>query len=158
MYRRSGIIEKETLFSLGLVPPIERLKRGAVAVTECVEEIPCNVCEAVCPVKAIMVGGLRGRPKIDWEKCTGCGICVGTCPGQAMFLVDLSGPAKVTVPYEFLPKLKKGDVVELLGRDGRVLGTGVVLRVFEVNKTQVVTVEVPEELVMEVRSVRARRN
>jgi len=158
VYRRSGFIDKEMLFSMGLVPPLDRLKKGAVAVTECIEEIPCNVCEAVCSVKAISVEGLKGRPKIDWDKCTGCGICVGTCPGQAMFLVDLSGGARVTVPYEFLPRLKRGDVVELLGRDGRVLGTGVVVRVFEVNKTQVVTVEVPVEMVMEVRSVRARRS
>jgi Fe-S-cluster-containing hydrogenase component 2 len=156
VYRRTGVVDKETLHSLGLVPPVERMRRGAVAVAECVEEIPCNVCEPACPVKAIRVEGLRGRPRIDWDRCTGCGVCVGVCPGQAIFLVDLRGGARVTLPYEFLPKLRRGDEVEVLGRDGRVLGRGVVVRVFEVNKTQVVTVEVPEELYMEVRAVRVK--
>ncbi|ABL78337.1 4Fe-4S binding protein [Thermofilum pendens] len=154
MFRRSGVVSAGELESMGLVPPRERLIRGAVAVTECIEEIPCNVCESACPVKAIRVEGLRGRPRIDWDRCTGCGVCVGVCPGQAMFLLDLSRGAAVTVPYEFLPRLRRGDTVELLDREGRVVGEGTVIRVFEVNKTQVVTVSVPENLLMEVRAVR----
>jgi len=144
----------EELRELGLLPPEERLRRGPVAVTECVEEIPCNVCATACSSGAIRVEGMRGRPRVDWDRCTGCGVCVGVCPGQAMFVVGFAGDeGRVTLPYEFLPKLRAGDKVWLLSRRGERVGLGEVERVFEVNKTQVVTVKVPKQLVWEVRAV-----
>jgi len=154
VWRSRGYVEVEELKQMGLVPPPERMERGPVAVTECVEEIPCNVCEAACRLGAVSVEGLRGRPRVDWDRCTGCGVCVGVCPGQAMFVVSLAGgEGRVTLPYEFLPKLAPGMRVKLLSRRGEELGVGEVERVFEVNRTQVVTVRVPGELVMEVRAV-----
>ncbi|MEZ0345690.1 MAG: 4Fe-4S binding protein [Infirmifilum sp.] len=156
-FRRRGYVEYSELKSAGFVPPEETIELKAVAVTECVEEIPCNVCQTLCPVKAIRVEGLRGRPRIDWTRCTACGVCVGGCPGQAMFVVGRMGQRYVVgMPYEFLPKAQKGQKVALLGRDGRELGEGMVVRAFEVNKTQVVFVEVPRELLWEVRSIRVR--
>jgi len=153
-YRRTGIITPEELGKLGLIPPKERLERGPVAIAECPEHIPCNVCIGACPMGAITVEGLTGVPRIAWDKCTGCGKCVGVCPGLAIFVVDLSrDPAVVVVPHEFLPRPKKGDVVSLLNRRGEKVGEGVVRRVFEVNKTLVVAVEVPRELAMEVRAI-----
>jgi len=154
VWRSRGYLEVEELRSMGLVPPPERMERGPVAVAECVEEIPCDICAAVCRLGAVSVESLRGRPRIDWDRCTGCGVCVGACPGQAMFVVSLAGgEGRVTLPYEFLPRLAPGMRVKLLGRRGEELGVGEVERVFEVNKTQVVTVKVPRELVMEVRAV-----
>lgn len=153
-WRTRGFVSLEELKSQGFLPPEDRVRRGPVAVTECVEEIPCNVCTVSCSVKAIHIEGMRGRPRVDWSRCTGCGVCVGVCPGQAMFVVSLSGgEGRVTVPYEFLPRLGPGARVRLLNREGAVVGEGVVERVFEVNKTQVVTVKVPPELVWEVRAV-----
>lgn len=153
-YRKRGYLTVEELKSLVPLPPLERIKAGAVAIAECVEHIPCNVCMSACPSNAITVEGMRGMPKIDWDKCVGCGVCVGVCPGQAIFLVRLKGGgAEVTLPYEFLPKARRGMRVDLLNRVGEKVGEGEVVRVFEINKTQVVTVKVPAELIWEVRSI-----
>ncbi|HIP99899.1 TPA: 4Fe-4S dicluster domain-containing protein, partial [Candidatus Bipolaricaulota bacterium] len=97
-FRETGVLSLEELE--GRVPPLERLRRGACAVIECVEEIPCNPCEESCPVGAIRIGEkITTLPVIDFDRCTGCGTCLGVCPGLAIFLVDLSreGKAHITV-------------------------------------------------------------
>ena len=154
-FRSTGIIGTEELSKLGLLPPEERLRKGPVAIIECPELIPCNICVDACPFKAITMERIIDIPKVDWEKCVGCGTCVALCPGLAIFVVDVSKPDKalVTVPHEFLPAPKVGEEVWLLGRDGKRLGKGKVVRAWERNKTWVVTVEVPKELAMEVRAV-----
>jgi len=159
-YKETGIITVEELKHLGLMPPEERLTRGPVAIPECPEEIPCNICVVSCPQHAISIEGIKGLPRIDWDKCVGCGVCVAKCPGLAIFVVDLSKPgehAYVTVPHEFLPAPKVGDVVDLLSREGEVVGRGEVVKVWESNRTWVVTVRVPRELAMEVRGVWVRK-
>ena len=66
-------------------PSEERFRRGPVAISECVQQIPCNPCEAACRFGAITVGEeITGLPRLDEEKCTGCGVCVKTCPVQAL--------------------------------------------------------------------------
>ena len=154
-FRSTGIIGTEELRKLGLLPPEERLAKGPVAIVECPELIPCNICVDACHLKAITMEKIIDIPKVDWEKCIGCGTCVALCPGLAIFVVDLSKPDKalVTVPHEFLPAPKVSEEVWLLGRDGRRLGKGRVVRAWERNKTWVVTVEVPKELAMEVRAI-----
>jgi len=158
-FRRSGIITVDELKKLGLVPPEERLAKGPVAIAECPEEIPCNICVDACPLKAIHMNSINDIPRIDWGKCIGCGICVSKCPGLAIFVVDMSKPNKayVTLPHEFLPVPKVGDEVMLLSRSGEDLGRGKVVRVWEHNRTWVVTVEVPKNLAMEVRAIWVRR-
>lgn len=153
-WRRRGYVNLEELRAGNFLPPEDRVRRGPVAVTECVEEIPCNVCVAACNFGAISIEGIRGRPKINWDRCTGCGMCVGVCPGQAMFVVSLAGgEGRVTLPYEFLPRMRPGVKVWLLNRSGERVGEGTVERVYEVNKTQVVTVKVPPEFLWEVRAI-----
>ena len=154
-YRVTGVISVEELRELGLVPPEDRLRKGPVAILECPEMIPCNICVSACPAGAIRMDRIIDLPRVDWDKCVGCGTCVALCPGLAAFVVDLSKPDRdyVTLPHEFLPRPREGDEVTLLGRDGRKLGKGRVVRVREVNKTLVVTVEVPKGLGMEVRGV-----
>ncbi len=159
-YRRTGVISVEELRELGLLPPEDRLRRGPVAIPECPEEIPCNICVVSCPNNAISIEGIKGLPRIDWDRCVGCGSCVAKCPGLAIFVVDLSRPgevAYVTVPHEFLPHPKVGEVVKLLSREGEVVGEGKVVKAWEHNKTWVVTVEVPKKLAMEVRAIWVRR-
>ena len=154
-FRRTGVITVEELKKLGLLPPDERLRRGPVAILECPEEIPCNICVDACPSRAIEMDSIVSIPRVDWDKCVGCGTCVALCPGLAAFVVDLSKPDKayVTVPHEFLPVPREGDEVWLLSRDGRRVGRGKVVKVWERNRTWVVTVEVPKELAMEVRAI-----
>ncbi|MEM2208456.1 MAG: 4Fe-4S dicluster domain-containing protein [Sulfolobales archaeon] len=154
-FRKTGVISLEELSALNLLPPESRLKKGPVAVLECPEMIPCNICVPYCPTKAIKMERLIDLPMIDWNKCTGCSVCVAVCPGLAAFVVDLSKEDGdyVTVPHEFLPAPKVGDEVTLLSRTGEKLGKGTVTRVWERNKTYVVTVKVPKGLGMEVRAI-----
>lgn len=154
-FRKTGIITLKELEKLGLLPPLERLKKGPVAILECPEMIPCNICVPHCPVKAIRMDKIIDLPRVDWDKCTGCGICVAVCPGLAAFVVDLSKDDGdyVTLPHEMLPAPRKGDEVLLLGRTGEILSKGVVVRVWERNKTYVVTVRAPKGLGMEVRAI-----
>jgi len=158
-FRETGVVELEDLKKYGLLPPGERLKKGPVAVLECPEMIPCNICVPFCPTKAVKMDRIIDIPVVDWDKCTGCGICVAVCPGLACFVVDLSKPDAdyVTVPHEFLPAPKRGDEVVLLNRRGERVGKGTVVRVWERNKTYVVTVRVPKGLGMEVRAIWVER-
>ncbi|MEM4570596.1 MAG: 4Fe-4S binding protein [Desulfurococcaceae archaeon] len=154
-FRETGVIELDELEKLGLLPPQERLKRGPVALLECPEKIPCNICVPYCPTKAIEMKSIIDLPVVDWNKCTGCGICVVVCPGLAAFVVDLSKEDAdyVTVPHEFLPVPKRGDEVVLLNKKGERVGKGTVIRVWERNRTYAVTVRVPKGLGMEVRAI-----
>jgi len=149
------MISIEELRKLKLIPPEERLKKGPVVIVECPEKIPCNICVDACPQNAITIKNINELPEIDWNKCTGCGTCVAYCPGLAIFVVDISKPNKayVTVPHEFLPVPKLGDEVTVLSRDGTKLGKGKVVKIFERNRTWVITVEVPREFAMEVRAI-----
>ncbi|MEM4769651.1 MAG: 4Fe-4S dicluster domain-containing protein [Desulfurococcaceae archaeon] len=154
-FRETGVIELSELEQLGLLPPRERLEKGPVAVLECPEEIPCNICVPYCPTKAIGMDSIIALPRVNWSKCTGCGVCVAVCPGLAAFVVDLSKKEAdyVTLPHEMLPAPRVGDKVELLNRCGEPVGVGTVVRVWEKNKTYVVTVQVPKGLGMEVRAI-----
>lgn len=147
------------------VPSPSRLASGPVAFIECVQEIPCNPCEAACPRGAITVGlPVTNLPRFDGERCTGCGLCIPKCPGLAIFLIDMTfAPDKALVefPYEYLPLPSKGDVVGVVDRSGKVIGRGEVVRVL-VSKafdgTAVVGVAVSKELAMDVRSIARRKH
>lgn len=154
-FRETGLIEQDELEKLGLIPPLDRFKKGPVALLECPEEIPCNICVPYCPVKAIEMDRIIDIPRVNWDKCTGCGMCVAVCPGLAAFVVDLSKEDcdYVTIPHELIPVPQLGDEVFLLNKKGERVGRGVIVRVWERNKTWIVTVRVPKGLGMEVRAV-----
>lgn len=142
-------------------PTPERFAKGPVAVIECVQEIPCNPCEAACPFHAITVGEpITNFPCLDREKCTGCGACISACSGLAIFVVDktYSGTeGTVSFPFEYLPLPQKGDTVDALDRAGGFVCKSTVVRVANPPKndhTPVVTVAIPKEYTDDVRTIR----
>ncbi|MGC8903313.1 MAG: FAD-dependent oxidoreductase [Fervidobacterium sp.] len=126
------------------------------AVIECPQAIPCNPCETSCPSGAISVGGnINGIPSIDYNKCTGCGICVMKCPGLAIFMVqEKENYSIVGIPYELLPIPEKGQEVQLLDKDGKVVGIGHVenLVLNKRDNTHIIYLRVPAGLENAVRS------
>jgi len=142
-------------------PSEERMKKKAVAIIECCQEIPCNPCMEYCPVGAIkVVGNINAVPTIDFEKCTGCGICLGFCPGLAIFLVDLSKDyGVVTLPYEIEPP-DQGEIVDLLDRAGKVVGEGEIEKVKKLkqhDRTLSVSLKMEKDLVKIVRGFRRKK-
>ncbi len=149
-YEKTGVLSIRNL----RLPTDDHLKKG-VAIIECVQEIPCNPCVAICPVNAISMESINDLPKIDFNKCTGCKRCVGICPGLAIFVVKIKeDKALITLPYEFLPAPKVGDIVTALDREGKSRGDAKVIKVNREGKTIVITIEVPKDLAMEVRNIK----
>lgn len=155
---------------MDIVPPIERLKEGPVAIIECFQEIPCNPCYTSCPTEAIKgMDNINNIPVLDYDKCIGCGTCITACPGLAIFVVDFlrksstsqekentkKGSSIIRIPYEFLPLPNEGDMVTALNREGIPVGEAKVFKVQRgkgKNKTAVIWLEVDRGLVMEIRN------
>ena len=132
-----------------------------LVVIECVENIPCNPCVNACPKGAISIeGDMNNTPVVDVTVCDGCGVCISACPGLAIFSIDAGGDGetvRVSLPYEFLPLPEAGDVVTALGRNGEVVceaKVGRVLSAKALDRTPVITLEVPRGHAMAVRHFR----
>ncbi len=128
------------------------------AIIECYKEIPCNPCETSCPFDAITIGeDINKRPHIDFDKCTGCAVCVYNCPGLAITVRQINDEgALLKIPYEFLPLPQKGDSVNVINREGRVIGQGVVKRVqntMRQDHTPLIHVETRKEHIMDAMTI-----
>ncbi len=159
-----GYYKTEELKQLGVFPPEGIMKKNRIAVIECMEEMPCNPCAYICPVKAIRKEALCKPPSVDWKKCTGCTLCVSICPGLAIFCQQIvKEKGYVTMPYELLPSPHIGERALLLNRSGKVVGEGKIIKpTYKANGNAyplwVVTVEVPwPELAYEVRAIKIIR-
>ena len=159
----NGYLSKEELENLPGIPSRERMEKGAVAVIECAQEIPCNPCVDACKYGAIVIeGSITELPILIEDKCIGCGSCLAICPGQAIFLVDMTysdAEGTVNVPYEYVPLPKAGDIVDGLNRGGEVVCQAEVKHVVNAkvnDRTPIVTLIVPKDMVMEVRSLRLK--
>ena len=162
MLINDGIIAPQELAPI--LPPEDRLKKGPVAIIECIQDIPCDPCVSACPRKAIsMKEGITDKPKLDPAVCNGCTLCVASCPGLAIFVVNLAHAARtatVTLPYEMLPVPKEGEVVQALDRTGKALCEAKVLKVMKNKKydrTLTLTIEVPKDQAMNARAIRVGR-
>lgn len=144
------------------LPPKElwEKKKNGLVIIECPQRIPCNPCHTSCPTAAVKAfSDINDVPDIEYEKCTGCAMCVAKCPGLACFVVDLTwkaGYALMKLPYEMLPRPKKGDKVACLDRKGETVCESVLENVTEPWKdsTLVVHVGVPADKMSEVRAVK----
>ena len=164
--RQTGVHSEEELRASPGYPSAERLQKGRVAVIECVQDIPCNPCELACRQGAIHIGApITNLPVLDQNICSGCGLCIAACPGLAVFVVDMNhsdSEALVSFPYEYLPLPAVGDLAEAVNRAGQPVATARVIRVQDppaFDRTATVTVAVPKEYGMVVRSIaRSRRS
>lgn len=159
--------------------PVNVQKFRQVAAIECVEEIPCNLCEKACPEMAIQIhrkGGKRSDkevpPRFLVERdCTACGICLKACPSRIPLLMQEEPEkslSKMTFPWSAHTKCEVGDFVVLLNRRGEVLGNARIVGFLETGEsaevasipssepaeTKLVQIEVPTHLVWEVRGLK----
>ncbi len=158
MLKRDGIPGDEDVESI--TPSAERRAAGPVVWVECFEEIPCDPCHDACPAGAIAeFADINDLPSVEHAECTGCGLCVPACPGLAIFVIDETyseDEALIRLPHEFSPVPETGEHVTLLNRAGEEVGTGEVHRVQNpgtFDRTAVVWVVIPQELVRDVRAI-----
>lgn len=158
MLEVNGVATEEQIMKV--FPSIETIDRGPVAVIECFQKIPCNPCTTSCKFNAIEMGDdINNLPQVSSENCVGCGVCLGKCPGLAIMLVDGSKSEEfinMSIPYEMLPVPEKGDMVRGLDREGNYLGEVQVVRVLNsksLDRTLVITLEVPRDLLYRFRNV-----
>ncbi len=127
---------------------------------ECPEKIPCNPCVDACSQGAITIkGSIIELPEVDYEKCTGCLLCIPRCPGLAIFVIDETPEEHsiVYIPYEFLPRPKKGDRVIALDHEGKERCEALVFKVIDSSKFDrcaVVGIAVPKGMEQEIRFFR----
>ncbi|QMS85498.1 4Fe-4S binding protein [Candidatus Xianfuyuplasma coldseepsis] len=156
MLNKNGVPSKDLILSR--FPDNDILVKPK-AITECYEEIPCNPCSTSCPFHAITVGDdINTPPQVDFELCTGCGICVYNCPGLAIFTVQIKGDYAIyKIPYEFVPRPQKGDIMDAVNRNGDVIGQCLIEKVTfgaKQDKTALLQVQVPVTLLHEFITVR----
>ncbi len=154
-----GIATEEDLKKV--LPSQERMAQGPVAIFECFQEIPCNPCESSCFRGAVKIGeDINHVPVVDHNICNGCTNCVSACPGLAIFIVDNSGEfGKLTIPYEFSPLPKEGDMVLGLDRSGLPVSECKVIKVRNnerLDKTALITLELSKDKVNQVRFIKAK--
>lgn len=131
-------------------PP--ELELPVYPVIRCVQEIPCDPCQAVCPEGSIALGGSIMNLPTFRGSCLGCGECVAICPGLAINLViedyDPSRQrALLMLPFEFgTDRVPLGAEVTTVDLEGQAVGTGRVIALRdrpEQNRRQLILVDVP---------------
>jgi Fe-S-cluster-containing hydrogenase component 2 len=157
----TGVPSEEELKACPGIPSQDRMERGRVAVIECVQQIPCNPCEAACKFGAIHVGEqITNLPCLEEDRCTGCGMCVARCPGLAIVIVNRAySPTEATIdfPFEYLPCPEVGDSVEAVDRIGQYVCQGRVLKVIQAGAyagTCVLSIAVDKQYADRVRSIK----
>ncbi len=136
--------------------PEPAAEEGVFPVFHCYQEVPCNPCTSVCPVKAVHTENdlITGLPYRDENiECTGCLNCVAVCPGLAITVVDYRKDPEnplVTIPYEvWRTTVEAGQQVTVTDADAAVLGRYTVEKIRikkKYPKTILVQVKMPKQL------------
>lgn len=157
MLNKDGVATTEQIAAI--TPSATRLAKGAVAIVECFQNIPCNPCYTFCPRKAMKpLIDINDLPSVNTDICNGCGVCISHCPGLAIFVVDNTyseTEALIKIPYEFVPLPAKDSFVTACDRRGNAVCRAKVEKVIctaAQDRTAVVHLIVPKELSMTVRS------
>lgn len=155
-----GVPSPEELEKTPCYPGIKRLRKGPVVVIECIQEIPCNPCEAACTFGAITIGAsINNLPVLDEDKCTGCGICISSCPGLAIFVLDLNydhESALISFPFEYFPLPMVGEEVQASDREGKEICKGKAVKIVDkpINgHTPVISISIPKKYALLVRGI-----
>lgn len=163
-YHQTGVLTENDFKSRGLLPSKKRFDKGPVVIVECVEKIPCNPCVDACSKKAITIeGSITNIPKVDFDKCNGCTVCIARCPGLAIFVVNKNYNQKesaISLPYEFLPRPKIGDIVNGLDRNGKILCQAHVIKVLDakgLDRCAVVTITIPKRFYNRIRFIKLKQ-
>ncbi|MBU1035076.1 4Fe-4S binding protein [bacterium] len=158
MLERTGIPTDDDLEKV--IPNKERLAKGPVVIIECFQKIPCDPCAISCKLGAIKpFKDINDLPQVDFDKCTGCGICISSCPGLAIFVIDENysdEKSLIKLPHEMLPLPQKGEEIYALDRAGETVGKAKVVKVLKIkSKTNIISISVPKNMAMKIRSIRA---
>ena len=132
-------------------------------IIHCLQEIPCNPCETICPVHAISLhprkGNIMDVPEYTGT-CTGCMKCVAICPGLAISLARKLDKehAEIVLPYEFIVDFKIGDTLALMNIDGEYVEDGKVkkIRFDKKTRTTLLTLEVSLNHVQDISGIRVQ--
>ncbi|MFA6617986.1 MAG: FAD-dependent oxidoreductase [Candidatus Neomarinimicrobiota bacterium] len=139
LYRKAEILKSHpgNIYPKQNIPLTEKYQ----PMIHCLQEIPCNPCETICPVNAISLhkrkGNIMDVPEYHGD-CIGCMKCVTICPGLAISLAKkISGTeAEIVLPYEFLVDFKAGKKLALCNINGDYLEDGEVLKIRFDKKTR----------------------
>ena len=158
MLERTGIPTDDDLEKV--IPDKKKLAQGPVVIIECFQKIPCDPCAISCKLGAIKpFKDINDLPQVDFDKCTGCGICISSCPGLAIFVIDMSYSEEnslIKLPHEMLPLPQKGEEIYALDRAGETVGKAKVVKVLKIkSKTNIISISVPKNMAMKIRSIRA---
>jgi sarcosine oxidase, subunit alpha len=158
---QTGVLTEAELKSHGLIPSKSRFDKGPVVIVECVENIPCNPCVDACSKKAISIkGSITNIPQVSFDKCNGCMVCIARCPGLAIFVVHKNYSKKeaaISLPYEFTPRPKIGDIVSGLDRNGKIVCKAHVIKVLDakgLDRCAVITITIPKKDYNKVRFIK----
>jgi Fe-S-cluster-containing hydrogenase component 2 len=153
--------------SLG-VPKKLHLSRF-IASIECFEDIPCHICQTVCPTEAIQSIRISKQNALVLkdEACTACGLCLLECPAGAIPLIherEESSISSLQLSWRGAQACNTGEFITLLNRKGENLGSARITKVSNLEKNQagekvqIIQINAPTYLLWEGRSIRRGRS